>query len=396
MNKREGLYQLLREIGSGKMSSTAYDTAWVARLGEIDWELSNQALNWLCENQLPDGSWGAKNPFYYHDRVISTLAAMIALTHRGRRTQDKAQIEKGLIALEEMTSGATTGLAADPSGATVGFEMIVPTLVEEAEKLGIIKQQGERILGRLSRQRKMKMDKLAGLKINRQITASFSTEMAGDDSIQILDAKNLQETNGSITYSPSSTAYFVIKVKPADELALGYLQTTASSSDGGLPFVAPFDIFERCWVLWNYTLLEDIDNEMQKLIEPHLNHLEKNWVKGQGVSFTENSALFDNDDTSVTYCVLSHFGRSVDIESVLNYEEDDHFRCYQYEINPSIGVNVHSLKALQILGYPRDHETVKKILLFLRSTRHQDAYWFDKWHVSPYYITSTLNSLTIQ
>ena len=127
---------------------------------------------------------------------------------------------------------------------------------------------------------------------------------------------------------------------------------------------------------------------MLKLIGPHLDHLEKNWVKGQGVSFTENSALFDSDDTSVTYCVLNHFGRSVDIQSVLSYEENDHFRCYQYEINPSIGVNVHSLKTLQMLGYPKEHETVQKILRFLRNTRQQESYWFDKWHVSPYYITS--------
>lgn len=386
---KEKIHQLLKELGPGKMFSTAYDTAWVARLGEIDWQLSSQALNWLCENQLTDGSWGAAKPFYYHDRVISTLAAMIALTHRGRRNQDRHQIEMGLKALEKITSGATIGLAADPNGATVGFEMIVPTLVEEAEKLGIIKQQGERILGKLSRQRKLKMEKLAGLKINRHLTASFSIEMAGDDSIQILDTHNLQEPNGSITYSPASTAYFANKVKPNDQLSLKYLQTVAShSNDGGLPFVAPFDIFERCWVLWNFTLLENADNELSEIIAPHLDHLEKNWVKNHGVSFTENSALFDSDDTSVTYCVLKHFGREVDIESVLGYEEDDHFRCYQYEINPSIGVNVHTLKALRMLEYPSTHKTVQKILRFLHNTRQQDSYWFDKWHVSPYYITS--------
>jgi len=32
--------------------------------------------------------------------VISTLAAMIALTHRGRRARDRQQIDKGLLALE--------------------------------------------------------------------------------------------------------------------------------------------------------------------------------------------------------------------------------------------------------------------------------------------------------
>ena len=30
--------KLIDEIGPGHMGSTAYDTAWAARLGEIDWE----------------------------------------------------------------------------------------------------------------------------------------------------------------------------------------------------------------------------------------------------------------------------------------------------------------------------------------------------------------------
>ena len=202
--------QLLQEIGIGKMSNLAYDTAWIARLGEIDWELSSQALEWLCENQLPDGSWGAKEPFYYHDRVISTLAAMISLTYRGRRSRDKIQIERGLRALEIITSGATQGLRSDPNGATVGFEMIIPTLVAEAEKIGLIKQQGERILGRLAKQRKIKLDLIKDKKINRYITASFSSEMAGQDGISMLDIENLQEPNGSVGHSPSATAYYVL------------------------------------------------------------------------------------------------------------------------------------------------------------------------------------------
>jgi halimadienyl-diphosphate synthase len=44
------------------MASTAYDTAWAARLGEIEPELSNRSLAWLVENQLPDGSWGTYLP----------------------------------------------------------------------------------------------------------------------------------------------------------------------------------------------------------------------------------------------------------------------------------------------------------------------------------------------
>lgn len=62
MSLRQSIHQLLKDTGPGRMTNTAYDTAWVARLGDLDWTLSHQALDWLCENQLPDGSWGAAAP----------------------------------------------------------------------------------------------------------------------------------------------------------------------------------------------------------------------------------------------------------------------------------------------------------------------------------------------
>ena len=95
------LAYLLERIGQSDMQTTAYDTAWVARLSEFDPDLGLPALEWLCCNQLPDGSWGSAQPYYYPDRLISTLSAMIALSYRGRRQSDKRQIEKGLEALED-------------------------------------------------------------------------------------------------------------------------------------------------------------------------------------------------------------------------------------------------------------------------------------------------------
>ncbi|MDP1615243.1 MAG: hypothetical protein Q8L68_05540, partial [Methylococcales bacterium] len=317
---------------------------------------------------------------------ISTLAAMIALTQRGRRAHDKLQIEKGMLALERITSGATQGLASDPNGATVGFEMIAPTLVAEAEKLGIIKQQGDRILGRLTKMREQKMEKLRGVKINRHIATVLSSEMAGADYMSLLDIDNIQETNGSVGYSPATTAWFATNVLPGNEQAISYLRKVLAK--GGAPFVYPFDIFERCWALWNFSLLENHNSNTLELVQPHLDYLQNHWIPGKGISFTNDCALIDSDDTSVTYRVLERFGRKLDLEALFYYEEEDHFRCYKYEINPSIGANAHILGALKLAGFEKKHPSVQKILRFLRSSRYEEAYWFDKWHISPYYITS--------
>jgi len=383
------IVELLKQLGPGTMYATAYDTAWVARLGDIDSDLSNRALEWLNENQLPDGSWGAPAPNYYHDRVIATLAAMIALTERGRRAHDRQQIENGLLALDKITSGATKGLLADPNGATVGFEMIVPTLVAEAEKRGIIKQQGERILGRLSRLRQIKMAKLEGKKISRYLTPAHSAEMAGKDNTSSLDVDNLQEGNGSVGNSPSATAYHALFVMPSDSKALGYLHQVVSDT-GGAPTLAPFELFEKTWVLWNLSLagLEDENEEVESLFRDNLDYIEKNWVTGKGLGLSSSFSITDSDDTAVGFELLNRFGRKADIETLLEYEEEEWFRCFHFEANPSIDVNVHILGALHQAGYDKDHPTVRKIISFVRSRRQPEKYWLDKWHVSPFYTTA--------
>ncbi len=381
------LINLLKQQGPGRISPTAYDTAWVARLVDIDRELSNLALEWLTENQLPDGSWGAKVPFYYHDRVISTLAAMIALTHRGRRAHDRQQIDRGLFALERMSSDATRGLMADPNGATAGFEMIVPTLLAEAEKLGIIKRQGDRILGRLVKQREAKIAILRDRKIDRAMTAAFSAEMAGTDAQSMLDLENIQEADGSISHSPSATAYYLAQVNPADSAALAYLHQVVDK-DGGAPMAMPFEICERAWVLWNISFLSHLDEEVVALCQPHLDALRASWRPLHGVGFTKDHSVTDGDDTSLTFDVLSRFGHKVDFETLLQFEERDHFRCYPLEITYSVSTNVHFLGALRQMGFKESHPMVQKVIKYLFQTRAFDSFWFDKWQTSPFYTTA--------
>lgn len=377
--------KLIDEIGPGHMSSTAYDTAWTARLGEVDWSLSSRSLAWLAEHQLPDGSWGAAAPMYYHDRVLCTLAAMIALTYRGRRGQDKVQIEKGRIALERIVGGATQGLQSDPNGATVGFEMIAPTLAAEAERLGIIKRQGERILGRLSKQRAKKLSYLKDNMISRKVTMAFSAEMAGTDGKHMLDANNLQEANGSVGVSPSATAYFATYVKKGDEASLRYLRSVIEP-DGGMPNVAPFDVFEIAWTLWNLSFIPDLkENER---LQPHLDFLSKAWQPKRGVGFAAGYSVKDSDDTSLVYDALLRFGVEKDLASVLLYEEKDHFRCFDLEVNPSISANIHVLGALGQAGLDQRNASVQKVIRFLQKAKGVNPYWVDKWHSSAYYATA--------
>ncbi|RJP47906.1 MAG: cyclase [Anaerolineaceae bacterium] len=378
---------LLSEMGTSKMSPSAYDVAWLARLNDVLPEIGNPALSWLGENQLEDGSWGSRAPVYYHDRVISTLSAMIALSRRGRRSHDKAQVDKGLMALEQITSNATKGLMADPNGATIGFELIVPTLVTEAERLGIIKQQGERILGRLQQLRKVKLRKMVGYKINRNVTMAFSAEMAGIDNQDLLDIENLQESNGSVGHSPSATAYFVKYVREGDEKAIKYLKSVLSP-DGAVPNLYPFEVYEIAWMIWNLALTENVGNRKEHYFGKALDYLQATWNPEKGIALSSGFSVPDGDNTCIIFELLSRFGRKANINGLLAFEEKEHFRCYDLEADLSSSVNIHALGALHSAGFESNHPSVQKVIRFVDGRQTPHGYWFDKWHISPYYTTS--------
>ncbi|KAL8536945.1 hypothetical protein ACS0TY_012220 [Phlomoides rotata] len=51
----------LKTTGDGRISVSPYDTAWIALIKDLDGRDSPQfpsSVEWIAENQLPDGSWG--------------------------------------------------------------------------------------------------------------------------------------------------------------------------------------------------------------------------------------------------------------------------------------------------------------------------------------------------
>ncbi|HNT75152.1 MAG TPA: prenyltransferase/squalene oxidase repeat-containing protein [Anaerolineae bacterium] len=381
MNLRDEVHDLLRKIGPGQMMTTAYDTAWVARLIELGDPLGHRALDWLREHQLEDGSWGAEYPIYHHDRVICTLAAMNALARRNRPA-DRPRLRRAESALEYHISR----LNLDPAGETIGFEMIVPTLLREAKTLGALHRDELAVINALAPRRAAKLAVLPKKMISRYVTVAFSAEMAGMDGLDLLDVDHLQESDGSISYSPSATAFYALHVRPNDPVALEYLRRVAP--DGKAPNVAPFDMFEQAWSLWNLSLTGELDAETLQLCQSHLDFLQNAWIPGRGAGFAANYESKDSDVTSLVYEVLSRFGRQVDFAAILGYEEPYYFRCYALESNPSVSANIHVLASLRQAGLELTHPAIQKAARFIEVARDTRSFWFDKWHASPYYVTA--------
>ena len=385
MDLHQQIIQLLQEIkpGQSQMTNTAYDTAWVARLHKLGEPMAEDALAWLRDHQLADGSWGAEAPLYHHDRLICTLSATIALARRGL-ARDEVLIKRGLAALETHWSQ----LADDPAGETIAFEMLFPTLMVEAQSLGLIKYT-DSDLESMARIRTIKLANSPGGMISRFVSMSFSAEMAGSDSLDLLNVQSLQEDNGSVGFSPSATAYFSLFIDNQNKQALEYLRRIPhSNGKGGVPNVFPIDVFEAAWTLWNLSLMNSLDDEIKDFCQPHLDFLEDSWEPKHGVGYSASYAVKDSDETSVAYEVLAHFGRPVNITTILGFEEDNHFRCFDLEANPSVSANIHVLGALSRAGLKLSHPSVQKVRQFLKQQQTEQGYWIDKWQASPYYTTS--------
>jgi halimadienyl-diphosphate synthase len=373
---------LLSQIDQKTFSSTAYDTAWVSRVTDqrgIGCSSFPQALDWLRQHQLPNGSWGSDIE-YFHDRILSTLSAIVALAEVGNQNGDRKAIQRG----ERYIWEKFDALQFDPHD-TVGFELILPTLFEQARELGL-----DLPYAKCDHYKRVRSEKLsmipAELLYSRKVSSTHSLEFMGK-ALNVEALQDLQETNGSFGYSPAATAY-VLTFCPSNLPARKYLADALSTGGGAAMSAHPVEVFNKSWILYNFDLTGNL-SDYSSLTQPHLEHLWRCWDSERGVGFSRHYPVPDLDDTAVVFKLLRRAGYPVNPDVFLRYEKETHFTCYTFERNPSIGANVHLLDALNAcLGYEHRQRMVKKILRFLRSTRIEDAYWSDKWHISPYYMTS--------
>jgi halimadienyl-diphosphate synthase len=380
LNLEKEIQALLGKLGSNVVEPVAYDTAWVARLGQLDSQLSAQAFDWLRQYQLADGSWGASQPLYHHDRVICTLAAIISFARNGT-SEDRPRIEAALPALNDSLSR----LDQDLIGKTIAFEMLLPTMIAEARSLGLSVHDPHGLVRSMAHARSAKLTRSPKGLISRGTTLGFSAEMVGLEGLHMLDSDDLQLDDGSLSGSPAATAFYAMAVRP-EAVALDYLRQVAPN--GAAPAITAIDNFERAWGLWNLEHAGAIDETTSPHAHLLLDALASDWRPAYGIPPASSFSVSDGDDTGLVYEVLAKFNRAPDLDAIWRYEEDSHFRCYDLENDPSISTNIHILGALRQIGLSATHPAIHKIATFLSREHNMGGFWKDKWHASPYYPTS--------
>lgn len=370
-------YGLLSRLGDGAMSATAYDTAWVSRLRPSqgsDEPLFPATIDWMLANQQADGSWGSELPFA-HDRLICTLAAIVALAESRDRPAAQEAIRRAVLYLLR----ERPDLRSDPAD-TVAFELLLPELMRQARDLDLRLPYDD--WAHVEATRSDKLSRIPPIAIyGGPTTLTTSLEHLGDRLLPSL-ATRCQSPNGSFGCSPSATAYAL--GAQWDPKAEAYVRHVASlSPDGGMVFLQPFEIFETAWVLY---YLRDMKLEAE-VLRPHLWRLLDGW-QPTGVSWTRESAVTDADDTAVVVTILGDHGYRLDSTVFRLYEAEDHFYCFAFERDASVGANAHILEALY--RYPAGAESqgwIQKLLRYLGSAQVDGRYWMDKWHASPLYAT---------
>jgi hypothetical protein len=242
-----------RGCGTGSMSSSIYDTAWVSMVSRTVgskryWVFPN-ALQYVLDTQSSDGGW--KSYSSQVDGILNTMAALLAiLSHRSLGNSNlpndiEARISKAQTSLEGILQ-AWDVQACDQ----VGFEILIPALMEMLSEHGMIFDfPGKDVLMDLNKQKLEKFQPQI-FYADIQTTALHSIEaFAGKIDFNKISH---QLKNGSIMASPSSTASYLINSKEWNNEAESYLRNVitdgAGKGDGSVPCAFPTSFFEFTWV----------------------------------------------------------------------------------------------------------------------------------------------------
>lgn len=235
------------------MSGSVYDSAWVSLVrrrseNQQDWVFP-ECFNFLYRSQLEDGGWTAYGDPV--DRLMNTLASLISLVLH----KDTALWPGSDHDIQERIQRAVTFLNANLATwnvlATdyVGFEILIPSMLDQLEELGYkFTFPGRDLLYGLNKK------KLAAFKPEYVYKHKTTVLHSLEGFIGKLDFDQLRHhiVDGHLMASPSSTAAYLMNCTEWDYDAEDYLRHVVSIStsleEGSVPAAFPTTTFEVSWV----------------------------------------------------------------------------------------------------------------------------------------------------
>ncbi|PHT93333.1 Copal-8-ol diphosphate hydratase, chloroplastic [Capsicum annuum] len=290
---------MLNSLKDGISSVSPYDTAWVALIRDTNGSDKPQfpsCLQWIVDNQLCDGSWGEESIFCIYDRLLNTLACVVALTTWNTAPEMR---NKGALFIKENICKIETG---NVENMTCGFEIVFPALLEKAQHLDIDIPYDAPVLKNICARREMKFKRIPKDLVHTiPTTLLFSLEGFRD-----LDWKRLlrlQMPDGSFLTSIASTAFAFMETN--DQNCLKYLQRVVHKYNGGAPHSYPVDMQARLWAIDRLQRL-GISYYFEEEFKDMLDHVQRYWNQEIGIFSGRNSNYCDIDDSCMAIRLLRY------------------------------------------------------------------------------------------
>nr|XP_010918399.1 ent-copalyl diphosphate synthase 1, chloroplastic isoform X2 [Elaeis guineensis] len=378
----EDLRGLINEVKSmlssmdddGEISISAYDTAWVALVKDLNGSGGPQfpsSLQWIVENQLPDGSWG-DSIFLAHDRIINTLGCVVALKSWNTRLDI---CDRGISFLRDnMWRLAEEEAELMP----IGFEIAFPSLLEIAKSLGLELPYDDPALQDIYASRNLKLKRIPK-DVMHKLPTTLLHSLEGMLDLDWEKLLALQCLDGSFLFSPASTAYALMQT--SNERCLKYLQKIVERFNGGVPNVYPVDLFEHMWAVDRLERL-GISRYFEPEIKQCLDYVYRYWTE-EGICWARNSRVHDVDDTAMGFRLLRLHGYHMSTDVFRHFKKEDDFFCFAGQSNQAV-TGMYNLNRASQVAFPGEKilEQAKDFSYKFLREKQASNQLLDKWIIT--------------
>ncbi|XP_044948008.1 syn-copalyl diphosphate synthase, chloroplastic-like [Hordeum vulgare subsp. vulgare] len=373
----ESIRGALRSMSGGEISVSPYDTAMVSLVKNLDGGDGPQfpsTIEWIVQNQLPDGSWGDGAFFMVRDRIINTLACVVALTSWNIYTDN---CKRGLLFIRQNMSRLA---GEDDDWMLVGFEIAFPSLLDMAKDLDLDIPYDDPALQAIYAKRNLKLAKIP-TDILHETPTTLLHSIEGMVNLDWQKLLKLRCLDGSFHSSPSATAFALEHT--GDKKCLEFLDGIIENFAGAVPCIYPLDVYEHLWAVDRLMRL-GISRHFVSEIEGCLEFAHRHWTQ-EGLAHTKNCPVKDIDDTAMGFRLLRLHGYHVKPCVFKNFEKDGKFFCLRGESNPSSVTPMYNTYRASQFAFPSDDAVIGRAEVYCRrflEERRASNKLKDKWAIA--------------
>ncbi|KAK3024982.1 hypothetical protein RJ639_043246 [Escallonia herrerae] len=201
-------------FGKVRLSPSSYDTAWVAMVpsrGSLKEPLFPESVDWIMQNQHPNGSWGLSpsHPLLVKDSLSSTLACLLALQ---KWKVGEQLVQKGLDFI-----GSNQLYVNDKHQPSIGFDIVFPGMVSKAIELGLNLPLDNALVDIMLSNAEQKVKSFRDKSRIAYVAEAFGEAHSWKE------VMTHQRSNGSLFNSPATTAASLIHLH--DDKSVEYLRS---------------------------------------------------------------------------------------------------------------------------------------------------------------------------